>query len=283
MSVLIASKSFNLRKILALLALAAAATSAYGAVNYIAYGGITYYTICAIAILFNYRRAALMLWAAVGVHAVLVSYALWSWQTAGAHLCPYCFGAAGFALLAATVFTRLPAAILPVILITGVWLAWPHVFVKSHAGASQQPVSETQIQTPVTQPASQPVAVANSGSGENNPGNNTIQDSATQTENTPLSASTDKASPENQQPAVSDSPQPAKQQTVANNPAQPTSQQGQAVSNPVTGVQPDGQQGNTSASGTPPANNNPEVKTDNGTTNNTPNPEPEPDCGCKKK
>lgn len=281
MSELIASKSFNLRKILALIALAAAAITAYGAVNYIAYGGITYYTICAIAILFNYRRASLMLWAAVGVHAVLVSYALLSWQTAGAHLCPYCFGAAGFALLAATVFTRLPAAILPVILITGVWFAWPHVFVKSHAGASQQPVSETQSQTSGTQPASQPVAVVNTGSGENNTSNNTTQDNVTQPENT-QSASTDKASPVYQQPVDSDTTQPVEQTSATKDPAQPTSQQGQAVSTPVTGVQPDSKQGNTSTSGTPPANNNPEVKTDNRTTNNTAEPEPEPDCGCKK-
>jgi hypothetical protein len=283
MSELMASKSFNLRKILTLIALAAAATTAYGAVNYIAYGGITYYTICAIAILFNYRRASLMLWAAVGVHAVLVSYALWSWQTAGAHPCPYCFGAAGFALLAATIFTRLPAAILPVILITGVWFAWPHVFVKSHAGASQQPVSETQSQTPGTQPASQPVVVVNTGSGENNTGNNTTKDNATQPENTQLGASTDKASPVNQQPVGSDSAQPVEQTSAAEDPAQPTSQQGQTVSTPVTGVQPDIKKGNTSTPGTPPANNNPAVKTDNDTTNNTAEPEPEPDCGCKKK
>jgi len=142
-----AVKGFDLRKILALIALAAAATSAYNAVGYLVYGGITYYTICAIALLLNLRKANLLLWGAVGVHAVLVGYSLWGWQTAQIIPCIYCFGAAGFALLAATVYTRLPVAILPALLIAGVWFAWPHLFyLDNQAGATGQPVVENQYQ-----------------------------------------------------------------------------------------------------------------------------------------
>ncbi len=142
-----AAKSLNPRKILALLALAAAAASAYNAVGYLVYGGITYYTICAIAILFNFRKSNLLLWGAVGVHAVLVGYSLWSWETAHIMPCIYCFGAAGFALLAATVYTKLPVAILPALLIAGVWFAWPHLFsLENQAGASSKPVVENQLQ-----------------------------------------------------------------------------------------------------------------------------------------
>ncbi len=148
------------RKFLALLALAGAAASANGAGNYLAYAGTTYYAICAMAILLNFRRASLLLWAAVGAHAVLVGYALWGWQTAQIVPCIYCFGAAGFALLAATIYTRLAAAVLPLLLIAGVWYAWPSTFAdKGQPGVSQQPGVEAQYQTPVQKPENQPAAV----------------------------------------------------------------------------------------------------------------------------
>ena len=149
------------RKFLALLALAGAAASANGAGNYLAYAGTTYYAICAMAILLNFRRASLLLWAAVGVHAVLVGYALWGWQTAQIVPCIYCFGAAGFALLAATIYTRMAAAVLPLLLIAGVWYAWPSIFAdKGQPGVNQQPGVEAQYQTPVQQPENQPAVVS---------------------------------------------------------------------------------------------------------------------------
>jgi hypothetical protein len=148
------------RKFLALIALAGAAASANGAGNYLSYAGTIYYAICAMAILFNYRSAATLLWAAVGAHAVLVGYALWSWQTAQIVPCIYCFGAAGFALLAATIYTRLVAAVLPLLLIAGVWYAWPSIFAdKGQPGVTQQPGIEAQYQTPVQQNNNQPAAV----------------------------------------------------------------------------------------------------------------------------
>ena len=149
------------RKFLALLALAGAAASANGAGNYLAYAGTTYYAICAMAILLNFRNTALLLWAAVGAHAVLVGYALWGWQTAQILPCIYCFGAAGFVLLAATIYTRMAAAVLPLLLIAGVWFAWPSVFAdKGQPGVNQQPGVEAQYQTPVQQPENQPAVVS---------------------------------------------------------------------------------------------------------------------------
>jgi hypothetical protein len=148
------------RKFLALIALAAAAAAAYGAGNYLAYTGTVYYAICAMAILLNFRRTALLLWAAVGVHAVLVGYALWGWQTAQVTPCIYCFGAAGFVLLAATIYTRLAAAVLPLLLIAGVWYAWPSIFAdQGQPVFNQQTGIEAPYQTPVQQPENQPAVV----------------------------------------------------------------------------------------------------------------------------
>jgi hypothetical protein len=148
------------RKFLTLIALAGAAASANGAGNYLAYAGTIYYAICAMAILLNFRRAAVLLWAAVGAHAALVGYALWSWQTAQIVPCIYCFGAAGFALLAATIYTRLAAAVLPLLLIAGAWYAWPSIFAdKGQPGITQQPGIEAQYQTPVQQDDNQPAVV----------------------------------------------------------------------------------------------------------------------------
>lgn len=158
------TKIFEGRKILALVALAGAAASAYGAGNYLAYAGTIYYTICAAAVILNYRRTALLLWAAVGAHAVLVGYGMWNWQTAQVIPCVYCFGAAGFALLAATVYTRLPAAIAPALLIAVVGYAWPYLFADSgQAGVIQQ---QTQSQTTEQQTGNQPVEAKSDTAGE---------------------------------------------------------------------------------------------------------------------
>ncbi|HBK53101.1 MAG TPA: hypothetical protein DDZ44_04085, partial [Syntrophomonas wolfei] len=67
------------RKILALLALVAAIIAARGAANYLAYLGVTYYVICMMAILINFRWTAHLLWVGVGFHVLLTGYALWSW------------------------------------------------------------------------------------------------------------------------------------------------------------------------------------------------------------
>jgi hypothetical protein len=148
------------RKFLTLIALTGAAASANGAGNYLAYAGTMYYAICAMAILFSFRRTAFLLWAAVGTHAVLVGYALWGWQTAQVTPCIYCFAAAGFALLAATIYTRLAAAVLPLLLIAGVWYAWLSIFAdKGQPVVTHQPGIEAQYQTSVQQNDYQPAAV----------------------------------------------------------------------------------------------------------------------------
>jgi hypothetical protein len=145
----------DIRKIIALIALTGASFMAYNAGNYLSKAGVVYYTICALALLLNYRRAALLLWAAVGAHAVLVGYALWGWQAAQAVPCIYCFGAAGFALLAATVYVRPVAAVLPVLLIACVWYVWPFLFsVNTLGGEERWPGIESLFQTRVQQPES---------------------------------------------------------------------------------------------------------------------------------
>jgi hypothetical protein len=150
------TKKTDSRKILALIALTGASVMAYNAGNYLSKAGVVYYTICALALLLNYRRAALLLWAAVGVHAVLVGYALWGWQSAQVVPCIYCFGAAGFALLAATVYARPVAAVLPVLLIVCFGYAWPYIFAdKTSGGAEPQPGIELQYQTSGQQPGNQ--------------------------------------------------------------------------------------------------------------------------------
>jgi hypothetical protein len=143
------------RKFLALLALTGAIIMAYNAGNYLSRAGIFYYAVTAIALLVNYRRSYLLLWAAVGMHAVLVGYALWQWQAAHAVSCIYCFGAAGFALLAASVYTRPAAAIVPALLAASVWMAWPYVFADITNGGAEQPGIESQYQIPDQQPENQ--------------------------------------------------------------------------------------------------------------------------------
>ena len=122
------SRYWDIRKILALLALVAAIVAAQGAGNIIAYIGIGYYVVCIIAILLRFRWAGGMLWLAVGAHVLLTGWALWNWYTELIIPCHYCLWAAGFVLLAATAFYRLPAAVLPVLLMVAVSAAWPYAF-----------------------------------------------------------------------------------------------------------------------------------------------------------
>lgn len=204
------------RKIIALIALTGASIMAYNAGNYLSKAGVIYYTICAIALLLNYRRAALLLWAAVGAHAVLVGYSLWLWQSAQVIPCIYCFGAAGFALLAAVVYTRPAAAVVPVVLIAAAWFAWPYAFADNgQAGVNQKPGLETQYQIPVQQPANQPADVkpdAAADNGKTSPtaqiGASTIQ-TKTQQEQTPPAASTDNQPGNASNPNVSGDVTPA--------------------------------------------------------------------------
>lgn len=158
------SKKVDARKIIALIALAGASAMAYGAGNYLSYVGVAYYFICAAAILLNFSRAGLLLWAAVGAHMLLTAYSVWNWQAAGIIPCQYCFGAAGFVLIAATALYRLPAVILPVLLVTCAWYAWPFMFSDNgQAGVIQQ---QTQSQTTEQQAADQAVEARPESTGE---------------------------------------------------------------------------------------------------------------------
>jgi hypothetical protein len=184
------------RKILALIALTGASFMAYNAGNYLSKAGVVYYTICALALLLNYRRAALLLWAAVGAHTVLVGYALWGWQAAQVVPCIYCFGAAGFALLAATVYVRLVAAVLPVLLITCFGYAWPYVFADNEQpGVNRQPGPEAQYQTSGQQPENQ--------SPEVKPGADAIKGTTASTAQ-PVVGSIQTETQQEQTPAVTD-------------------------------------------------------------------------------
>lgn len=158
------SKKVDARKITALIALAGASAMAFGTGNYLSYVGIAYYVICAAAILLSFSRVGLLLWAAVGAHILLTAYSVWNWQAAGTIPCQYCIGAAGFVLVAATALYRLPAVILPVLLVTTVWYAWPSIFSNNgQAGVIQQ---QTQSQTTEQQAVDQPVEARPESTGE---------------------------------------------------------------------------------------------------------------------
>ena len=115
---------------LILLCLAGAIYSAYNVGNSLSWAGILYYTLCILAVLKNNRRVLHLLWAAVGIHAVLISYSLWQWSHLQVVPCHYCFAAAGLLLTAAVTRIKLPAVILPLILMVGVGFAWPWIFAK---------------------------------------------------------------------------------------------------------------------------------------------------------
>ncbi|MHB8158716.1 MAG: hypothetical protein ACYDEQ_15250, partial [Desulfocucumaceae bacterium] len=116
--------ALNIKRVLVILALAGAITAAYGSGNYLSYAGISYYIVCIIAVLLNYQRSNLLLWAAVGFHALLTGYAVWRWQAAGIAPCSYCLTAAGLALVAAVAHYRPKLAIAPIILMMVIWYGW---------------------------------------------------------------------------------------------------------------------------------------------------------------
>lgn len=135
------------RRILVLIALAAAAYAAAGRGNTLAYIGMVYYFLCAIAVFRNDPRAAYLLWAAVAVHLALVVYSVWKWQIMSVIPCHFCMAAAGFALLAATAWSSMRLAILPAILMVGVWFAWPLAFAIEPLPVLDQTGSQIQIQS----------------------------------------------------------------------------------------------------------------------------------------
>jgi hypothetical protein len=119
------------RRLLVLLALVAAAIAAAGRGDTLAHIGMAYYLLCAISVFRNDQRSGYLLWAAVGVHLMLVGYSAWRWQTLAIIPCPYCMSAAGFALIAATAWSKIRIAFLPVLLMLGAWYAWPLAFAYS--------------------------------------------------------------------------------------------------------------------------------------------------------
>jgi len=116
------------KRIIVLLALVGAIVAAYYKGNALAYLGILYYSICAVAVVFNYSRTGLLLWTAVAVHFVLISYMFWNWTFSSIVPCRYCMAAAGFALLAATVWHKKNLAVLPAVLMVVIWYWWPTIF-----------------------------------------------------------------------------------------------------------------------------------------------------------
>lgn len=153
------NRYWDARKILALLALAAAIAAARGAGNYLAYAGVSYYLVCIAAILLRFRWAGCLLWFAVGVHVLLTGWSFWEWHSELIIPCRYCLWAAGFVLLAATAFYRLPAAVLPVLLMVGASAAWPYAFGEKALEKYYSPAGKTTVQ-PVSAP------------GNNEPGEN---------------------------------------------------------------------------------------------------------------
>lgn len=120
--------ALKIKQLLVLAALVGAIIAAYGKGNALAYTGIAYYAICAVAVVINHRRTALLLWLAVLAHAVLVGYLVWDWQINGLIPCSRCTAAAGFVLLAAVAWWKTAAAILPALLMLVVWYGWSIVF-----------------------------------------------------------------------------------------------------------------------------------------------------------
>lgn len=132
----------NYRQYLTVIALLGAIYAANGSGDLLAYMGIAYYILCIIALLTNYQRAGLMLWAAVGVHIGLTGFALWRWQAMGIIPCHYCLLAAGCALVAAVFYARPKLVVFPLILMVSVACAWPYVFEAKNSPAYVQVENE---------------------------------------------------------------------------------------------------------------------------------------------
>ncbi len=116
------------KKLVVIAALVGAIIAAYDKGNNLAYLGIAFYTVCAIAVLISHRRTSLLLWFAVVVHVLLFIYIIWDWQSNEIIPCIYCVAAAGFALLAAVAWWKTPVSVLPALLIVAFWYTWPMIF-----------------------------------------------------------------------------------------------------------------------------------------------------------
>lgn len=115
-------------KILVMTLLLVSSASAYYVGDLLSWTGIAYYSICAVAIFKDYHKAHIMLWAAVGVHSILVGYSMLNWFQEGIEPCPYCFTSAGCILIAATVRTKPAAVVLPAVLVFSVAYSWTWLF-----------------------------------------------------------------------------------------------------------------------------------------------------------
>lgn len=115
-------------KFIVLSLIAISSASAFYVGDLLSWVGITYYFICALAILKDHPKAPALLWAAVAAHSVLVGYSLFNWYHEGIIPCPYCFASAGCILIAATARTKLTAAVLPAILVLAVGYSWAGLF-----------------------------------------------------------------------------------------------------------------------------------------------------------
>ncbi|WP_161821773.1 hypothetical protein [Sporotomaculum syntrophicum] len=197
------------KKLVVIAALAGAIIAAYERGNNLAYIGIAFYTVCAIAVLISHRRTSLLLWFAVLVHLFLVIYIIWDWQSNEIIPCIYCIAAAGFALLAAVAWWKTPVAVLPAILIVALWYTWPMIFYAQPAHSK----TEGKLTVPAavgeeTTPADATIKEIHSNNTTENTGLNNIETGTigkvqapqtNQTVKTDNNASTEKT---NQQPAV---------------------------------------------------------------------------------
>lgn len=118
----------KVQKALVLLALTGAMMMAFMAHSSLTYIGILYYLICLVVVLKSDCRTIpnQLLWAAVGLHLILICYLLWIWKTIGIFPCFFCIAAAGFALIAATAFSKLPLSVIPMVLLAMLWYNWPY-------------------------------------------------------------------------------------------------------------------------------------------------------------
>lgn len=146
-----------------LLCLAGAVYSAYNVGNPLSWAGIVYYALCAFAVLRRDSRALPMLLVAVGIHAGLISYSLWQWKELKTIPCHYCFAAAGFVLAAAVTRMKLPAVILPLMVMVGVGFAWPWIFAVQQVPPNAQP---TAVQTKIPVQKNSGVTVDSSESSQ---------------------------------------------------------------------------------------------------------------------
>lgn len=155
-------KKLGTQRILAVLALIAAIGAAFGSGDLLAYIGIAFYLLCIAALFMKHPQAHLLLWTAVGVHTILVSFSLWRWQALGVTPCHFCFLAAGSALVAAVVYYQPRLALVPLGLMLAVGFSWSALFGSNEANSPLQPAIEAAgSMAPAdsainTQPAPQP-------------------------------------------------------------------------------------------------------------------------------